>query len=997
MARARDAVTDMAYFAARDDLPANVCREAVTAADVFVLVAGFRYGSPVRDRPEVSYTELEFQVATEVGLPRLVFLLDEEAEGPAALFRDPIRGTRQEKFRDRLVDSGVTTARVASPGELEVKVLHALIEMRRVSAAYTPAAAPVWSIPPMRGDEVARPELTEKLITAVLAADADPVGITAGIVGAGGFGKTTLARMVVHDKRVQARFDDGVAWVTVGEDVGGPELAQKLVSAARLFDAGAPLVTDPIAAGAVLGRALDQRRVLIVVDDVWSSAQVEPFLIGGHGVVRMFTTRQQGVLPDRAERVAVDQMPDSQAHALLTADLPHMPARLVRDVLQTTGRWPVLLALVHGAVQDAVRGGADPTDELSDVLIALRTEGVTALDPHNPDDRARAVAATMEAGLRRLTSDERARYLELAVFGDNVTIPGDVAARLWAHTARWTHFQARRLFQRLYDLSLIVSYRRQPDRLVLHDVIRTYLRHRTRSSRGRLNAAVVDAHRDMLSGSGSWAGLPGDQIYMWTWLATHLHGARRRHELDALLADPFWLLGKLTYVGPASLEADLQLSHVPRMQALAAVVRQNAHLLAVTDSPGSLPATFASRLPKNTGLDELSEQMLATVTGPHLRALTPFPDLPEAALIRVLTGHTSRVEAMAVAADGSWLATSDGLGGGAVQIWSPHTGQLRHTLTGHNGRVTAAAVDPGGSWLATASSDGTVRIWDPHNGCVRNILTSHTKGVGANLVVAPDGSWLATAPRSVNCGIQIWDPHTGRLRHRLSSANVDGLAVAVDVNGTSHLATVSGYTGTAVQIWSADDGLLQRTLTDYCGAITELIGDPAGAWLAAIGGHDQCVRIWNLRTAGRRCASVGDGNQMILAAAARDGSWLATASDGFFEEDWGVRIWDPGLSNAASFSRAMPVEWRCWLSRPVETIWLLQAGIRRYESGIPSLVNSFRRSLVTRIQCWTWRSPRTDLGSLQQATTGKCGSGTRSLERPGVQMTAMLPRLRSWR
>jgi Holliday junction resolvasome RuvABC ATP-dependent DNA helicase subunit len=73
-------------------------------------------------------------------------------------------------------------------------------------------------VPPLRGDEVARPELAEALISAVLAADAGAVAVTTALVGAGGFGKTTLARMVAHDPRVRSEFGDGVVWVSVGED-----------------------------------------------------------------------------------------------------------------------------------------------------------------------------------------------------------------------------------------------------------------------------------------------------------------------------------------------------------------------------------------------------------------------------------------------------------------------------------------------------------------------------------------------------------------------------------------------------------------------------------------------------------------------------------------------------------------------------------------------------------------------------------------------------------
>jgi NB-ARC domain len=84
---------------------------------------------------------------------------------------------------------------------------------------------------------VDRPAEVDQIVAA-LRNSVGTVGITTAVHGAGGFGKTTVAKMVRADRRVMRRYRGRVYWVTLGRDVAKQTLVGLVNGLRRLPPAG---------------------------------------------------------------------------------------------------------------------------------------------------------------------------------------------------------------------------------------------------------------------------------------------------------------------------------------------------------------------------------------------------------------------------------------------------------------------------------------------------------------------------------------------------------------------------------------------------------------------------------------------------------------------------------------------------------------------------------------------------------------------------------------
>lgn len=238
-----------------------------------------------------------------------------------------------------------------------------------------------------------------------------------------GIGKTTLSSVIAHDREVHRHYHDGILWTSLGQH---PNLSAILAGWGQALGfSDLEKAQNLEEASTRLTAFLQDKQVLIILDDVWSIEHTQPLRIGGQKSGLLVTTRLNElarVLASRPE--SIYKIPilsvDESVNLLRTLapqvvkQYPHETYELASDLeglplaLQVAGR------LLHAEME---MGWG-----ITDLLAELR-HGKRLMEAQAPADRFEltnettpTIATLLQRSVERLSTEMQERFALLGVF-----------------------------------------------------------------------------------------------------------------------------------------------------------------------------------------------------------------------------------------------------------------------------------------------------------------------------------------------------------------------------------------------------------------------------------------------------------------------------------------------------------------------------------------------------------------------------------------------------
>jgi hypothetical protein len=376
------------------------------------------------------------------------------------------------------------------------------------------------------------------------------------------------------------------------------------------------------------------------------------------------------------------------------------------------------------------------------------------------------------------------------------------------------------------------------------------------------------------------------------------------------------VLGLLTAVGCGGSE-----KAPPATGALNSGNAQQASAPAAASSgPVSSPASAAPKPPPTPSAEQIAKwaipeheplQLLACSDGfgdPAVLGLALSPDgkqfaLGGAKLTLWKTGATEPtanlmenykaedverpLPAVAISADGQWLAAGDQKG--RVRVWTLADQKEVAKIDAHQGHIAELAFSPDSKLLATTSYSGEVTLWQLPEGKKLKSLKMSQQEIASLVFVS--NTQLAFASNEAS----IWNIEKGEKETSLTTKRLNGPALGLS-SDRRLLAFNDGDAG--VQFWNVQESKLAGT--PLRGASAQLIAFSSdGKRIATLSNRPE-VRIWDAASGNTVQVIDADGDRTTALA------WLPNANALMITSEYGrVRIW--GTADAASAIGVQPL------------------------------------------------------------------------------------------
>jgi tetratricopeptide (TPR) repeat protein/transcriptional regulator with XRE-family HTH domain len=324
--------------------------------------------------------------------------------------------------------------------------------------------------------------------------DASSVVITS-IDGMAGVGKTALAVHAAH--RMAGHYPDGQLFLDLHGYTDGVAPVEPGDALDRMLRAlGVP--------GDQVPRGLDDRaafyrsrvagrKVLVLLDNAASEAQVAPLLPGTSGCLVMVTSRRRLVGLDQTRVVSLDVLPPHDAVTLFTSAAGESrtagaPAEALAEVVELCGRLPLAVRIA------AARLRSHPAWSVENLVEKLRDQRHRLVEL---EAGSRSVAAALESSYQDLDPQVQRGYRLLGLHPGAGLDPFAVAALLDSGVD-----EAERLIDQLVDANLLQEP--APSRFGFHDLVRdharaTAIRHDSESDRRAAVTRLLDHYRHAAS------------------------------------------------------------------------------------------------------------------------------------------------------------------------------------------------------------------------------------------------------------------------------------------------------------------------------------------------------------------------------------------------------------------------------------------------------------------------------------------------------------------